>query len=459
MPTLGTLPSAIQRHIAMILAISDAVAGFSAASRPLRVLHPYIVNALSRRDCLARHPLLTSSKVFVSWDPLSNYKIARHRPVDWRARNLVLSRHGKHPRVTSDPRLRFHVGQRVLCNLAQGADEYGKVTRWVYGKVTRHYIRLASWPEGSVAPYEIMVENPSQYGFREPAFVHAPMDDDSNVRSCANSSMHASMPPSIVPGSLLVPPLPSGDQCWTVDQFRFTLSVVGESGDTLVASVPLQLGLNTDGETKTPMVAFTANFATPITVKYTADVQGMGGEMHPVRYVIHARSSGGQVAHFLSFTSPGDIGSNDMYDDYCERYGAQGGRPGSFFRTSTVGVGPGETKGEKWMNCVEFVRPAWIREWVPTTGHTLKVEMENEGVFTSPGEMGHPEPDWGSDEGPMNYDYLNGQFKMSATRVRLVHYQQLAGGIGFGFDNTGPRAIGGMTADRLLIVLLSLDWA
>ena len=68
------------------------------------------------------------------------------------------------------PRLRFGLGQRVQCRIGPDA-----VTGWASGTVMLLWYREASWPPGSMAPYQVQLD--------DGRMIFAPQDVEQVIRS------------------------------------------------------------------------------------------------------------------------------------------------------------------------------------------------------------------------------------------------------------------------------------
>ena len=68
------------------------------------------------------------------------------------------------------PKARFEVGQKVLCRIGPDAEK-----DWAPGTITQLWFRQAKWPEGSYAPYRILLDDNRE--------IFAPADQDGVVRS------------------------------------------------------------------------------------------------------------------------------------------------------------------------------------------------------------------------------------------------------------------------------------
>ena len=56
--------------------------------------------------------------------------------------------------IESRPNLRFNVGQKVQCRIAQDP-----VTGWADGTIIQLWYREPTWPENSIAPYKVLLDD------------------------------------------------------------------------------------------------------------------------------------------------------------------------------------------------------------------------------------------------------------------------------------------------------------
>lgn len=73
------------------------------------------------------------------------------------------------PGEPPDEELRFKVGDRVECVIAEGP-------KWAPGTIVSHWVRAPQWPTGQFAPYQIKLDSSEN-------LIFAPQDRDNCIRA------------------------------------------------------------------------------------------------------------------------------------------------------------------------------------------------------------------------------------------------------------------------------------